>query len=281
MTNNKTIDKYDVLYASGIEFALRINLCKPHEIEGASDYEIQNFCLDHNVTIPPSLWSYTRHYGKKVRARESEYNCIQTLSNYKYALHQANLREEWHQMMNLKELLLHKNFKVNYDDDYPDDSIGEYTPEINSLLDINNIFVFDYDGFARRFKFLDSSKENPEIFCLTRYYTLSTTFLSLTNRYRHLLFVNILNAAPFAFAEMGIVNGKRVPVSSPPKIDYTDGFECLKAYQKIFSTKKMNRQLLTKQRENFYAINDEIEKKENRILPFTEFENKFIEYLRA
>lgn len=279
MTNEKTTDKYDELYASAVEFAFRIHLCNREEVEGATDAEIQQFCNKHNVILPPAMWSYTRHFGRKARIRDTDYNCVHSLTDYQYALDHANRREEWNEMLNLKELLSQKNFKVNYDEDSPEDNEGLYTPEITSLVDVNNVLPFHYDEFTRTFKFLDSSLENPIIYYLTRYYALSSTFTSFTNRYRDVKFMYIVNSAPQGFAEMGLVNGKRVPISPPPVIDYSDGFEYLKVYQELFKKKDLDRGRLKQLREAFYMINDEIEEKENRILSFTEFENNFIRYI--
>lgn len=280
MTNKNTIDKYNDLFASGMEFTLRTNLCEPEDVEGASDAEITLFCKKRKVSFPAALWSYCRYFGKKAKAKDTDYNYGYSLASFDYALHQANQREEWHNVMNVKELLAHKNFKVNYDEDFPDDNIGLYTPEINSLMDVDNIMVTAYDEYTRSFEFVDASKENPELFYLTQYYILSSTFTTLTNRYREALFTLIINFAQNDFAEMGFVDGKRVPISKAPTIDYSGGFECLKTYQDLFKKEGLDIVYLKKLREQFYIINDTKEKEENRILSFTEFENNFIDFIK-
>lgn len=280
MTNQNIISKYDILFSSSKEFAHRVNLYRREDVEGASDNEIDAFCKHHNIKYPPVLWSYTRYFGKKAIIRGSN-NIIGPLSmpDVDYALHQAGLRYEWNGMLNLKELIDKKNFMVNFDYDVPSDNDGIYTPEIKSLMNIDDILIFHYEPFRRSFKFIDSSKENSEIFYLTRYYTLTSLFQSFTNRFRDILFMYIASSAGDDFTELGIIDGKLVPVGEPPVIDYSNDFEFVKKYQELFKNKNTNRGKVKVLRDQFYILNDKVEKEENRILSFNEFEKKFLDFL--
>lgn len=280
MTDNHTIDKYNILFASGVEFALRTGLSEKDGIEGASEAEIHLFCKKRKVHFPAALWSYCRYFGKKAQAKATDYNYGYSLATFDYALHQSRQRSEWHDMLDVRELLSKENFKVNYDPDFPDDNIGLYTPEIATLMNVEDIMVSNYDEFTRTFELIDSSKENPELFYLTKYYILTSNFITITNRYREALFTFITNNAQYDFAEMEFVDGKRVPISKPASIDYSDGFECLKVYQDLFKNENLDITYLKKLREQFYIINNQIEEKENRILSFTEFENNFISFIQ-
>lgn len=279
--NKNIIDKYDILFSSSIDFTFRVGLYKKQDILGASDNEIKLFCERHNIQkFPAILWSYTRHFGKKANIRYSNRSiAAHTMADFDYAIHQANLKDEWNGNLTLRESLNKSNPLVNYDYNYPIGEEGMYTPPIKSLMNIEDIVFFSYEPFDRSYKFVDGSKENPEIFHLSRSQYVSSLFTSFSNRFRDILFMYIASYAGEDFVEMAIIDGKLSPVGVPPVIDYSSGLEFIKEYQEIFKRKDLDTRKIKSLRQQFYQINNEVEKKENRILSFNEFEENFINFL--
>lgn len=275
--SNNTIDKYDILFSTSRDFIERVKACKKGEIEGYDDSEISKFCDKHNITLSPAMWSANRHFGKKAYTRAYDYLLINSLADMEYAIHEANMQETWNGMKTVKEFLNETNLMVNYDYDDLSENEGMYTPQIKSLMNIEDIVFFNYDPYTRSYKFYDSKKENPEIYYLTRYYTLTSLFAPFTDRFRDILFLFISNYAPYDFAEMGIIDGRRVPVSEAPAIDYS-GYECIKEYIDIFQNDNIDRSKIRSLRDIFNNIMNNVEKEENRILSFLEYENKFLDF---
>lgn len=281
MIDKKTVDKYDVLFESTIEFTCRIGLSKREDIECVTDDEIKAFCKKQQVALPPAIWSYTRFFGNGVGISNSDYTMSHNISNYLTADSLAKRRQEEYGNMNLKDFLADKNFKVNYDEASPDDNEGIYTPKLNSLMNIDDVFFYSYDSFNRSFKFVDSSKENPFVYYLTGYDTVTSYFSPFTDRFRDVLFIFIMNMAPVNFEGTWMFYEKSISITPTASIDYSDGFECIKIYQEIFKDLSVSqRENLKRHRNVFYELNNRIEQKENRVLSFTEFENNFIDFLK-
>ena len=283
MKDREVIDKYDILYESCIEFCSRIGLCNKDNVVHVSDEEISLLCKRIDTTLPPALWSYTRFFGNGVSLNNSEYIMTHSILDYEHAYSIANMRiEDECDGMTLKEILNTRSFKVNYDGDSPEDNEGIYTPEIKSLMNIDDIFVYYYDSFNRSFKFVDSSKENPFIYYLVRYEALTSYFSSFTDRCRDLMFMYIVNMAPFDFKGPTMFFEKSIFIAFDEEINYSGGYEWIKTYQDIL--KKLTasqRETLKRLRGIFYELNNEVEQRENRILSFSEFEGNFIDFLKS
>ena len=284
MIDKEKIGKYDTLFESGVRLVDRIGLCKQESIVTATDDEIYEFGVKHGITFPPAVWSYARYFGLCTPMSSSDYNLANSLRDIDYALHQAGLKNDWLGNKNLKEYIADKNFKVNYDDEIPEDNEGIYTPEINTLMNVNDIIFYSYDPFTRSFKFFDSKQENPVVYEITGYKVVTSIFTSFTNKFRNIIFMFLVNFTPEDFtSSCGSFNSlKNNKVSlSPNNKDYSsEYFECLSLYKKMFKEhKKINRSKLKYYRDVFYQMNNKLEQEEDRILSIIEFENKFIGFL--
>lgn len=284
MIDKEKINKYDNLFKSSIEFTCRIGLRNRNEIEILTDEEILEFCNKNGISIPPVIWSYTRFLGKGSRVKNSEYNMSYSTADYLYANSLANRKLEWLNMMTLKEYLDVKNFEINDNrdevDSLEDDNEGIYTPTIKSLMNIEDIIIYAYDSYTRSFKFYDSKQENPVLFQLINYESVSSLFYTLTNTFRNSIFTFISN-----YANQDFIVGKdsrlfRTSGIPHVDIDYSNGFEFIKEYQTLFKDKNLNRIELKRLRDLFYLMNDQYEEENNVIRSMPEFEDKFIEFLK-
>lgn len=284
MIDKEKINKYDDLFESSIEFSCRIGLRNRNEIEVLTDEEILQFCNKNGISIPPVVWSYTRFFGKGSRLKNSEYNMSHSTTDYLYANSLANRKLEWLNMMTLKEYLDAKNFEINDNrdevDSLEDDNEGIYTPTIKSLMNIEDIIIYAYDSYTRSFKFYNSKQENPILFQLINYESVSSLFYTLTNTFRNSIFTFISN-----YASQDFIVGKdsrlfRTSGITHIDIDYSNGFEFIKEYQTLFKDDNLNRIELKRLRDLFYLMNDQYEEENNIIRSMPEFENKFIEFLK-
>lgn len=282
MTKKENINKYDLLFDSGVELASRIGLCKREGIIGATDEEINEFCVKHRINLPLSSWSYARFFGHSSQMIKSDYNIAFSLREFDYALHQASLKKDWLDGMNLREYIKSKNFKVNYDDEIPEDNDGIYTPEINNLMDADNIAFYSYDPFSRSFSFFDTRQENPILYDITAYRVVTSLFLPVTNQFRNSIFMFLVTYAAQDF-NTHLDYHQSTPQSGSKtnnKIDYSGGFECIQFYQELFkNNQNTNVAKLKYYRDLFYQLNNSYEEETEQILSITEFENKFINYL--
>ena len=272
MTSKEKISKYDALFQSGVEIVSRVGLCNRKEVVGATDEEINEFSVKHGITLPASVWSYFRWLGQSSQLNNGDYNVSPSLQDYDYALHQANLKEDWLAGgMNLKEYINTKNFKVNYDDEIPEDNDGIYTPEINSLMDINDIVFCNYDPFTRTFEFFNSRQENPIVYAITAYKNVTTLFSPFTDRFRNVLFMTFVD----------LISEKKSSFSSSlANADLSGELEYIKTYKELFqNSNELSRARLKSCREMFCQMNSNHEKEENRVLSISEFENGFINFL--
>lgn len=268
MTSKELIYKYDALFESGVEVACQIGLCNREEVIGATDEEISEFSIKHGIKLPPAVWSYLRWLGQSSKLNKGEYNIAPSLQDYDYALHQANLKQEWLEGgMNLKEYIYKKNFKVNYDDQMPEDNDGIYTPEIKTLMDIEDVVFCNYDPFIRSFEFFNSRQENPIIYSLTAYTNITTLFSSFADRFRNVLFSILVD---FISKDNLRLNG----------LDSSGELEYIRVYQDMFKgCDELYKVKLKSYRDMFCQMSNNKEKAENRILSISEFENGFINFL--
>lgn len=281
MINKEQIDKYDDFFKSAIDFFERIGLCEESRVEGVSDDKISEFCVKNDIILPPVLWSYIRYFGYSNPLKNSDYNMALSLANIDEAIKQADLSQEWLGQKNLREFIESNIFRVNYDDEAPEDNDGIYTPEIASLMDINNTLFYLYDPYSRSFKFVDFTQENPIIFSIISYRIITSQFYSFTTTLRDMMFTFVVNFSSFDFAVKNTYN--QIYASLPPvkEIDCSGGFECLKIYQTVFKHLSNAKRLeLKRLRDIFYVQKDKEEKETGKILLMNEFENEFVIFLK-
>lgn len=282
MTKKDKINKYDTFFESGAELATRIGLCKRENIIGATDEEINEFCVKHRISLPLCSQSYARFFGHSSQMGESDYNITFSLRDFDYAQHQASLKRDWLEGMNLREYIGTKNFKVNYDDEMPEDNDGIYTPEINTLMDTNNIAFYSYDPFSRSFGFFDTQQEDPILYDITAYRVVTSLFLTVTNSFRNSIFMFLINYAAQDFNLHLDCHHSAIQDDSKTnnKIDYSGGFECIKFYQELFkNNQNLNVVQLKYYRDLFYQLNNKFEQETQQVLSVPKFEDKFINFL--
>lgn len=281
MVNKEQIDKYDDFFKSVSEFLERIGLCEKGKIEGVTDNEICEFCSKNDTILPPVLWAYARRFGYSIPLKNSDYNVSLSLSNIESAIKQADVVKEWLGGKRLKEFIKEERFKVNYDDEVPEDNVGMYTPEISSLMEVNNALFYYYDPYSRSFTFVDSTQENPIVFDILSYKVVTSQFYSFTTTVRDMMFTFMVNFFSCDFIENNIYNQIYASLSPEMEIDCSEGYDCLKMYQTAFKHLSNAKRLELKHLRNiFYVQKDKEEKQTGKILLMNEFENEFVELLK-
>jgi hypothetical protein len=267
-----TQNKYDVFFEGMINFIQKTGLSDEYENIGANYSEISSFENEYKIKFPLVFKSYLKYFGKKTHIRMTDSVFEMTIPNIAKTIDESNKNR-------VIEIIDKKNFKVNYDDNYPEENEGEYTPPIKDLIDISNITIFYWDQLRSEFNFFDSSKENPEVFFFVEYSHIISKFYTFTTDVRGILFLAISLNANTEFQNIYCKARRDNGRPSPPPVDCS-GIEWLKDY--IYLAKNFPKKFaeIDHFREEYYAINSEMEKRENRILTIDEFEYSFLNYLR-
>jgi hypothetical protein len=64
-----SMDKYDVFFAGLSRFLIDAKLSSYDDIEGATESEILNFEHEHEISMNSALKSYSKFFGKRIRAK--------------------------------------------------------------------------------------------------------------------------------------------------------------------------------------------------------------------
>lgn len=251
------------------KFYAHLGLCEEGKIKGCTDSEITAFGKKWSLNISPALWAYLRHLGSENPLQGTAYSLAISLQDIDYAMTEANQQKDWLEGKNLIEFIRYNNFRVNYDDASPEDNEGIYTPDINSLINSNDVLFYNYAPFSRSFSFMDSNEENPILYNMFSYRVLTSQFHTLTTTVRDVL---------FTFLEKHILSNL-----SERRIDnFQPGFESIDIYKELFKSLNNKEKLeLRRLRDIFYQIKDREERETGNILSIGEYEADFIKYLEA
>lgn len=278
MERKELIKRYQALYTSGVDAIVFLGLAKVEDFAGSSDEQIIASEKEDGLNYPASICAYLQTFGEICNMQDSEFNIGTRYSRFKVTRELITMKRSWTNSKTIKEYLKENDFRVNFEPINPIE--GEYTPRLSEVIDLNNINIFLVEVANDIYHFYDSSaSDNPEIFYYVRGKGVVSNFISVTDTYRRSIFYLIGKYAPYGYKYIERMN-KDTPKSlfdreCPPEKEW------LHYYSEWFqnaSFHKINE--LNRHRDEYYLINQEQEKKENRILTLDEFETNFINFIK-
>lgn len=278
MKSKELIDKYKVLYKSGIETVIFLDLAKEEDFTGCSDKVILASEKEDGIEYPASICAYLQTFGVICNLQDEAYSVGKRYSRYSITRELLSMRQDWTNSKTIKEYLKEQDFRINFDE--YNQIEGEYTPRMSEVMDIAKINIFLVELGTDIYHFYDSSTDNPEVFYYVRPKGVVSNFVSVTDTYRRSIFYLICKYAPY-----GYVYHKVIDKDTPRKIfnkDCVPEKEWLKHYSKILQDISFQKlQELNQLRDEYYILNQEQEEKEDRILTIDEFETNFLKYVAS
>jgi hypothetical protein len=248
-----TADKYNDFYQSIKDLALKLNLSMYNDFEGASEKEISEFENRFKIRFPLSIKSFLKYFGSRIAIKNTDIGLNLTLRNIEEATKIAINN-------NVSEFLIQNEKLV----DFIDDSI---VTNINDFIEVKSIIYISWDDSRSGLTFINSSKENPEIYYLMEYkFFINEMSMSFTNHIRFYIFQAIRT----------LLKSNNYEIQNVYNLE---NLAWINIYNKIFQSKQNGFVDMYNERMKFNLEVSNLEIKENIILSIDEFENKFINYL--
>lgn len=278
MKPKELIERYQVLYKSGIETVIFLGLAKESDFVGCSDEELSISENEDGFDYPASICAYLKTFGVFCNMQDHDYNIGSKFSGFKVTRELISMKRAWTNSRPMKDYLKEQDFRVNFEEFNPIE--GEYTPKLSEIINLDKINIFLVEVNTNIYHFYDSSTDNPEIFYYIYNKGVVSNFVSVTDTYRRSIFYLICKYAPYAYKYQDNINRNTPKVlfdkPCPPEKEW------LKFYSEWFQNSTFQEDNeLNRLRDEYYIINQEQELRENRILTLDEFEANFISFLKT
>lgn len=279
MKSKELIEKYQMLYTSGIGAIVFLGLAQTKDFIGSSVEQILASEKEDGLDYPASISAYLQTFGEICNMQDSEFNIGTHYSRFRVTRELISMRKSWTNSKTIKEYLSENDFRVNFEPINPIE--GEYTPQLSEVIDINKINIFLVEVENDIYHFYDSSAgDNPEVFYYVRDKGVVSNFISVTDTYRRSIFYLICKYAPYGYKYVNKINRNSPKIlfdkKCPPEKEW------LNYYSEWFQDADFHKiNELNRRRDEYYLINQEQEKKEDRILTLDEFETNFINFIKA